>query len=202
MPGSSVQWSAPPGDAGFAMDAFDPGTGARTLAIVQEMQRGLPRAGAVVDQASAAANHSPHWLDTMNWFGPAGIGSSRGMRGFRDYHGALFLKAFPDRRGLPRDNVAGFDGPGHFCEIGEERLAMTAGWPAMSGTHTGSQWLGLPPTGKTIEMRVADWYRLAPDNRIVDNWVMIDIPHMLSQMALDLLDDLRFFADPRTPRLP
>ena len=50
-------------------------------------------------------------------------------------------------------------------------------------------------------MRVADWYRLSRDNKIADNWVMIDIPHMLDQMGLDILDDLRFFAAPQTPRL-
>lgn len=201
MPGSPEQWPFCPGDAGFSLEGEDPATGARTLEIVREMQAGLPAAGKVVDQATAAASHSPHWCENMNWFGPAGIGSSRGMRGFRDYHGALFLKAFPDRHDLPRDTEGPDNRPGHFCEIGEGRLAMTAGWPAMRGTHSGGQWLGLPPSGARVEMRVADWYRLTPESRLADNWVLIDIPHMLDQMGLDILDDLRFFVEPQTSRL-
>ncbi len=201
MPGNSEQWTFAPGDAGYSLEDEGMRAGARTLEIVREMQVGLPAAGKVVDRASAAAAHSPHWSEHFNWFGPAGVGSSRGLRGFRDYHGALFLKAFPDRHGLPRDPHGADDRPGAFCEIGEGRLAMTAGWPAMRGTHGGAQWLGLPPTGKRIDMRVADWYRLTPDNRIADNWVLIDIPHMLDQMGLDILDDLRFAVDPLRPRL-
>ena len=50
-------------------------------------------------------------------------------------------------------------------------------------------------------MRVADWYRLDQDDKIIDNWVMIDIPHMLEQMGLDILDDAQFFADRSLPRL-
>ncbi|MER5495411.1 hypothetical protein, partial [Streptomyces sp. NPDC002490] len=63
-------------------------------------------------------------------------------------------------------------------------------------------WLGTPPTGRHITMRVADWYRTDHNNKIIDNWVMIDIPHILHQMGLDLLDDLRYFTDPTLPRWP
>ena len=201
MPGAAEQWPFAPGDCGFSLGEESASEGIRTLEIIREMQIGLPAAGKVIDKASAAAAHSPHWAENMNWFGPAGIGSSRGMHGFRDFHGALFLKAFPDRYGIKRDAQGPDDRPGHFCEIGEGRLAMTAGWPAMRGTHSGSQWLGLPPSHAKVEMRVADWYRLTPDNRIADNWVLIDIPHILDQMGLDILDDLRFFVEPQTSRL-
>jgi hypothetical protein len=198
MPGSSAEWLLPP--------AAGPGTqpfrGPDSLAIVREMQHGLPDGPAVVDRASAAAHHSRHWARNMNWFGPAGIGSSRGMDGFRDSHGALFLKAFPDRSGLPRKATGHVAGEGHFCEIGEGPLAMTAGWPNMRGHHTGAGWLGLPPTGREIRMRVADWYRLDENGKLADNWVMIDIPHIVDQMGLDVLEELPFRDDPQLPRLP
>jgi hypothetical protein len=51
-------------------------------------------------------------------------------------------------------------------------------------------------------MRVADWYRIDENDKIIDNWVMIDIPHMLCQMGLDILDDMQFFVDPTIPRWP
>lgn len=201
MPGSAEQWPFPPAERGLSGTAADAEQGRRSLGIVLDMQYGLPEAGAVTDIASATAAHSPHWHEAMNWYGPAGIGSSRGLRGFRDYHGALFLKAFPDRGGVERDPGQGVDAAGDYVRLGDGRFAVTGGWPAMRGTHSGGQWLGLPPTGVELTMRVADWYRLDRDNRIVDNWVMIDLPHMLDQMGLDILDDVRFFADPTLSRL-
>ncbi|MEM7728085.1 MAG: hypothetical protein AAF311_02305 [Pseudomonadota bacterium] len=199
MPGSDTPWFFAPVTAEPTAYPCD---GRTTLEIIREMQHGLPEGPAIVDRATAAAHHSPHWSRNMNWFGPAGIGSSRGMEGFRDSHGALFLKAFPDRHGLPRASGVEIEREGHFCEIGEGRLAMTGGWPVMRGCHTGAHWLGLPPTNRTVDMRVADWYRLDPDNRIVDNWVMIDIPHMLEQMGLNIFEDLPFACDPTLSRLP
>ena len=201
MPGTGEQWPFAPGHAGFSLDIVDGERAARSLAIVLQMQYGLPAGHEIVDSASAAAAHSPHWHRNMNWYGPAGIGSARGMRGFRDYHGALFLKAFPDRSGIARTPGTGPDRAGDYVRLGDGRFAVTGGWPAMRGSHTGGQWLGLPPTGRELSMRVADWYRLDEDDKIVDNWVMIDIPHMLDQMGIDIFDDLRFFVDRSRPRL-
>lgn len=202
MPGSAEQWPFPPCDGGAAVDGFDPVLGERTLTIVREMQLGLPKAGEVKDLSTASSRHSHHWHRNMNWYGPAGIGSSRGLRGFRDFHGALFLQAFPDRAGIVRDPDAPEEAPGHYVRLGDGRFAVTGGWPSLRATHTGGQWLGLPPSGRKLEMRVADWYRIDADDKIIDNWVMIDVPHMLDQMGLDIFDDLRFFVDPSLSRLP
>lgn len=201
MPGTAEQWPFPPGDASFSVDASDGKRGARSLQIILEMQYGLPQGSDVTDLESARAAHSPHWHENMNWYGPAGIGSSRGLRGFRDYHGALFLKAFPDRSGIERVPDGPPDRPGDYIRLGDGRYVVTSGWPAMRATHTGGQWLGLPPTGVSLEMRVADWYRLDPGDKIIDNWVMIDLPHILHQMGLDIFDDVQFFADRAIPRL-
>ncbi|MGB7404267.1 MAG: ester cyclase [Pacificimonas sp.] len=198
MPGSAEQWLFPP----FVEPDKMRHDGSRSLDVIREMQAGLPDGPAVVDRASAAAHHSRHWSPTMNWFGPAGIGSSRGMEGFRDAHGALFLRAFPDRQGIARAGGDALARPGHFCEIGDGAYAMTAGWPNMEATHSGAQWLGLPPTGRRVEMRVADWYRLNREGKIADNWVLIDIPRILDQMGLDIIAELPFATDPELPRLP
>lgn len=201
MPGSPAQWAFPPCDSGATALEADPERGANTLRIVREMQVGLPPPNSKFTAEEARARHSPHWHENMNWFGPAGIGSSRGLRGFRDYHGALFLQAFPNREGIKRDGGVPEDAPGHYTRLGDGKFAVTGGNPSLYATHTGSQWLGLPPTGAKVEMRVADWYRLDEDNKIIDNWVMIDIPHILHQMGLDIFDDLRFFVDRSRPRL-
>ena len=179
MPGSPAPWPFPPQDTGATALAHDPVRGEKTLRIVREMQAGLPKPDEIKLLAVQAGNHSPHWHENMNWYGPAGIGSGRGLRGFRDVHGALFLQAFPDRGGWRREPGGPEDAPGHYMRLGDGRYACTGGWPSLKGTHLGGEWVGLPPTGRKVEMRVADWYRLDDDDKIIDNWVMMDVPHIL-----------------------
>ena len=84
--------------------------------------------------------------------------------------------------------------------LGDGRYAVTGGWPSLNATHLGPEWLGLPPTGRHVEMRVADWYRLDNNDKLVDNWVMMDVPHIVHQMGMDIFHDLQFFADRSKPR--
>jgi predicted ester cyclase len=196
MPGTGEAWPFPPCDTGATAFGHDPVRGAETLRIVREMQVGLPNQAQIKSTNAQPAPHSPHWHENMNWYGPAGIGSMRGLRGFRNFHGALFLQAFPDRTGWQRDPNGPQDAPGHYIRLGDGRYAVTSGYPSLNATHTGAEWLGLPPSGRRIEMRVADWYRLDAENKIVDNWVMMDIPHIVSQMGMDLFHDLEFRVDP------
>ncbi len=202
MPGTAEQWPFPPCDTGATANDCDPVSGANTMRIVREMQVGLPKPEEIKSLASTPGRHSPHWHANMNWCGPAGIGSMRGQRGFRDYHGALFLQAFPDRHGFDRKHDGPEDGPGHYVRIGDGRYAVTGGWPSLQATHLGGEWLGLPPSGQKVGMRVADWYRLDANDKIIDNWVLIDIPHIVHQMGLDIFHDLKFRVERATPRWP
>lgn len=202
MPGSAEAWPFPPQDTLATALAYDPVRGEASLRIVREMQSGLPKPDEIKLLATQAGNHSPRWHENMNWYGPAGIGMGRGLRGFRDVHGALFLQAFPDRTGWRREPGGPQEAPGHYMRLGDGNYACTGGWPSLNGTHLGSEWLGLPPTGRKVEMRVADWYRLDRDDKIIDNWVMMDVPHILHQMGLDLFHDLKFRVDRSTLRRP
>ena len=184
MPGSAEAWAFPPPDTGASAIVCDPVLGAESLRIVREMQMALPRPDEVAMLSQVPSRHSHHWHPRMNWYGPAGIGSSRGERGFRDFHGALFLQAFPDRAGFPRAAGGTAAAPGHFIRL-------------VVGVH-----LHPEDAGRRVEMRVADWYRLDAQRLIVDNWVMIDVPHILDQMGLDVLHDLRWRVDPAKPRWP
>ncbi|ERB64760.1 hypothetical protein N779_13585 [Vibrio coralliilyticus OCN008] len=38
-----------------------------------------------------------YWHKDFMWYGPAGIGTTRGIKGFRNHHQAPFVFAFPDR---------------------------------------------------------------------------------------------------------
>jgi hypothetical protein len=43
----------------------------------------------------------------------------------------------------------------------------------------------MAPTGRMIEMRVMDFYRLEGD-KIAENWVPMDVIHIALQMGVDL----------------
>ena len=199
MPGSAESWPAPPAGTGIDFDECDHGQGATSLRIVLEMLHGL---GEMNLHDLNKAEYSAHWHANVNWYGPAGIGSTRGKRGFREYHGRLFLQAFPDRKILERDHDGPQDGPGDYIRLGDGRFAVVSGWPCIRATHRGGGWLGLGPSGRKVEMRVADWYRLSDDNRLIENWVMIDIPHILDQIGLNILSEMRYFADRTLRRWP
>lgn len=200
-PGSPELWPDPPLDSGVDLVGTDPERGARTLQVVREMQAGLGEGDTVEDHARNA-EHSSHWHPQMNWYGMTGIGSTRAQRGFDDFHGAPFIEAFPDRGGWDERSGRGDpDEPGHYIQLGDGAFGVTGGWPSLHGTHTGGSWLGLGPTGRPVTMRVADWYRLDADDRIVDNWVMIDVLDILAQEGFDVLADLSHRIPGVVPRL-
>jgi hypothetical protein len=122
-----------------------------------------------------------HWHPNFMWYGAAGIGTTRGLKGFEDFHQIPFLVAFPNRGGT---------GKGHFIRIGDGRYAVTGGWGHLGATHTGNDFLGVPATGKSVVMRVMDFYR-CDDETIVENWVPFDIPHLLLQMGVDVFGRMR-----------
>jgi predicted ester cyclase len=117
---------------------------------------------------------APYWHPDFMWYGPAGVGTTRRLAGFQAHHQIPFLKAFPDRKGA-----------GHYVRLADGPYVVTGGWPSVVGTHLGP-WLGLPPTGKHLRMRVMDFYRL-DGGLIRENWVPIDVLDMLMQMGVDVL---------------
>ena len=121
-----------------------------------------------------------HWHEKMMWYGPAGIGTSRGLAGFVDVHQLPFRRAFPNRK-------AG----NHYVRIGDNDHSVTGGWPSVVGRHLGGDFMGLPPTGKKIEMRVMDFY-FHHEGKIRENWVPLDILHVLLQMGTDVLGRLLY----------
>ena len=138
---------------------------------------GAPPTRAVLDEMEQAK----HWHKDFMYYGPAGIGTTRGLKRFEDYHQIPFLVAFPDRGGSAQ---------GHFIRIGDGFYAVTGGWGYLRATHTGGELFGAPPTGKRVKMRVMDFYR-CDDETIVENWIPIDVPHLLLQMGVDVFGRMR-----------
>ncbi|MBD3664251.1 ester cyclase [Sulfitobacter sp. TSTF-M16] len=137
------------------------------------------------------------WHPRMSWYGPSGIGTGRGIEGFRKWHQIPFLNGMPDR-GLYVDEITY-----HF--FGDRNFAAVTGWPDMYQSITHDGWLGIAPTGKKIEMRSLDFWRVE-DGLIRENWVLVDLLQMYHQIDVDVLARMREFNkarpgfDPETGR--
>jgi predicted ester cyclase len=120
-----------------------------------------------------------YWHEDFMWYGPAGIGTTRGIDGFQEFHQGPFLEAFPDRE-------VGH----HDARLAEGTYCASTGWPAVVGTHLGDGWLGLPATGNHVDMRVIDVWRREGD-LLAENWVFIDMIDLLDQIGVDIFERLR-----------
>ena len=124
------------------------------------------------------------WHPRMNWYGPAGIGTGRGIAGFRNWHQIPFINAMPDRGQYLDEITYHFFGDGEYVGV--------TGWPNMIQTLTHDGWLGLAPAGKRITMRSLDFWRIE-NGRIRENWVLVDILDVLDQLGIDTFARLREF---------
>jgi predicted ester cyclase len=118
-----------------------------------------------------------YWHSKLMWYGPAGIGTARGVDGFRHHHQIPFLRAMPDR-GLHPEGLKH-----HF--FAEGAYVGVTGWPNMGQTLTGDGWLGLPPTGQKITLRSLDFWRIEA-GLIRENWVLVDLLDVYHQLGVDV----------------
>ncbi len=181
--GREMCWLPPAKQDGVILTPQDNEVSQRSIERVLRMQaalslsNGQPPTREVLDQMEMVK----HWHPNFMWYGPAGIGTTRGLKGFEDYHQIPFLVAFPDRGGSDT---------GHFIRIGDGNFAVTGGWGYLQATHTGNNFLGIPATGKRVAMRVMDFYR-CDEHTILENWVPFDIPHLLLQLGVDVFGRMR-----------
>ena len=119
-----------------------------------------------------------YWHPKMMWYGPCGIGTARGLMGFINHHQLPFRKTFKERD---------YWKLGHYVELGDGPYSMTAGWHTIEAIHGTKDWLGYEATGKPVTMRVMDFY-LHNEGFIRENWVPIDIMHILKQIDIDVLN--------------
>ncbi|MEM8691659.1 MAG: ester cyclase [Pseudomonadota bacterium] len=124
------------------------------------------------------------WHPKMSWYGPAGIGTGRGIKGFRNWHQIPFLKGMPDR-GRYVDEITY-----HF--FGDRNYAAVTGWPNMIQTISDDGWLGIAPTNQRVEMRSLDFWRIE-NGLIRENWVLVDLLDVYDQIGVDVLARMREF---------
>ncbi len=154
------------------------------LDMLEHLQRHPSRGGPEVMEMSR------YWHPRMNWYGPAGIGTARGISGFRNWHQIPFLNAMPDR-GQYADEVEY-----HFFADGDY-VAVT-GWPDMIQTVSGDGWMGIAPTGKRISLCSLDFWRIE-NGLIRENWVLVDLLDVYRQLGVDVFARLREFNKARVP---
>ena len=125
-----------------------------------------------------------YWHPRMNWYGPAGIGTGRGISGFRNWHQIPFLSGMPDRGQYLEDINY------HF--FGDENYAAVTGWPNMILNITDDGWMGIAPSGKRISLRSLDFWRIE-NGLIRENWVLVDLLDAYDQLGVDVFARLREF---------
>lgn len=134
----------------------------QTRAVIEAMVDGLNDHR--IDEIGA------FFADSFRWMGNQGCGTKIGLEAFQNNWQRPFQAAFSDK----------------VC-IDEARLFMGE-WAAAFGrqeaTHSG-RFMGGSPTGKRIEIRYMDFWKVE-DGRITDNWVMVDFPHVLAQLGVDV----------------
>ena len=199
--GCEGRWAGPLTDDGIRLVESDESQSAASLAQTLAMHRAL---GEHDDRKRADREsllnmpQKLHWHPKMMWYGPSGIGTTRGLQGFVDHHQLPFRLAFPNRKGGGQwDDIAETKqrlGGGHFIRIGDGPYSVTAGWPSVYARHTGGNFLGIGPTGREVTMRVMDFY-LHQEGLIRENWVPLDILHLLLQMDVDVMARMQSFFD-------
>ncbi|MCH4888245.1 nuclear transport factor 2 family protein [Acidaminobacter sp. JC074] len=185
LPPSTGQYFVYPGPRnhdGLLFEDAPEEEGVKTLALVNKMVDDL---SALND--SGAMGCPPEvlertWQKNMIWYGPGGIGASYTIPRYQLQHQLPFRNNLKDKK---------FNG--HVCRFAEGNFACFFGWPNLSNTPIGG-FLGLPG-GIHADMQVVDVY-CRVDDKLSENWVLIDIPFWLKQQGLDVFKRTQSILNP------
>jgi predicted ester cyclase len=182
-PALGREWQVP-GPAtqdGLVQGPWNEDISTRSRQLVLDMLTGLSRhaTGGV-----AAMELDRYWHPRCNWYGPSGIGTARGIAGFRHWHQIPFLNAMPDRNGASTSGQSDLFADGNYVAV--------TGWPNMRATISGNGWMGIAPAGQKITMRSLDFWR-CENGLIRENWVLVDLLHVYRQIGVDVLARMREF---------
>lgn len=181
VPGPATQDGLVPGP-------YDAEAGMRTCRLIIDMLTAMKRHPA--EGGPEVMEMERYWHPRMSWYGPSGIGTGRGVRGFRHWHQIPFLAAMPDRGRYVSEITY------HF--FGDRDYAAVTGWPDMIQTLTHGGWMGIAPAGKRITMRSLDFWRVE-QGRIRENWVLVDLLDVYDQLGVDVLARMRELNKARPP---
>jgi len=150
----------------------DPARGKATLAAINAM---LDNPGAKFHNTDEASRLARVWHDDMIWWGPAGIGATYTIPRYIVQHCEPFDDALSE----------GYRFNDHLCRMAEGHFGGFFGWANLTLRNAGG-YLGMTAGAAPADMRVVDIYR-QEDNKLVENWIFIDILHYLNMQGLDVL---------------
>ena len=122
----------------------------------------------------------------FRWMGNAGCGTKNGLAEYQENWQRPFQAAFSDKVAIDEARI--FQGQ------------WGASFGAQHAVHSGT-FMGIPPTGRRVEIRYMDFWKVV-DGKIVDNWVMVDFPHVLRQLGVDVFDGEGWEVFDRGERVP
>ena len=176
--GHTFMYPGPKTHDGILLDPQIAAEGKTTMALINRMVADLSELNVSGDDRCPPELLARCWSENMLWYGPAGIGATYTIERYQQQH------QYPFRTGLGDKTFNG-----HVCRIAEGNYGCFFGWPNLSNQALGG-FLGLPASRDRADMRVVDMYRREGD-KLVENWVLIDIPHYLAQQGLDVLARMR-----------
>ncbi|WP_319203257.1 ester cyclase [uncultured Ilyobacter sp.] len=182
--GSYFVYPGPRDHNGLLFEDAPENEGIETLALVNKMVDDL---SALND--SGAMGCPPEvleksWSKDMIWYGPGGIGASYTIPRYQLQHQLPFRNNLKDKK---------FNG--HVCRFAEGNFACFFGWPNLSNVPIGG-FLGLPGGEVKADMQVVDVY-YRKDDKLSENWVLIDIPFWLKQQGLDIFERTQQILNPK-----
>jgi len=175
LPPSTGQYFVYPGPrnhAGILLEDAPEQEGIDTMALVNKMVADLTELNESGAMGCPPEVLAKSWSKDMIWYGPCGIGASYTIPRYQMQHQLPF-----------RNNLEGKKFNGHVARFAEGNFSCFFGWPNLTNTPTGG-FLGMT-AGNSADMQVVDVYCRVGD-KLVENWVLIDIPYWLKQQGVDV----------------
>ena len=134
-----------------------------TLAVVKAMEEAL---------STNSNNMEKHFLKDFRWMGNNGCGTKKSLEEFRNNWQLPLRAAFSDRI------------------YNTDKFLVDGEWASCFGhidaIHSG-EFMGIAPTNKRVKIHYTDFWEVK-DGLIIDNWVTVDFPSILSQLDVDVFN--------------
>jgi predicted ester cyclase len=134
-----------------------------TLAVVKAMEEAL---------STNSNNMEQHFHKDFRWMGNTGCGTKKSLEEFRNNWQLPLRAAFSDRI------------------YNTDKFLVDGEWASCFGhidaIHSG-EFMGIAPTNKRVKIHYTDFWEVK-DGLIIDNWVTVDFPSILSQLDVDVFN--------------
>ena len=134
-----------------------------TLSIVKAMEEAL---------STNSNNMEKHFHKDFRWMGNNGCGTKKSLEEFRNNWQLPLRAAFSDRI------------------YNTDKFLVDGEWASCFGLidaiHSG-EFMGIAPTNKRVKIHYTDFWEVK-DGLIIDNWVTVDFPSILSQLDVDVFN--------------